>query len=105
MSEQRKSSSPIASLRRDLRKRGQAQMQQFMGKMMQNPELMKSAGQAMALLSQVNQVRAKGVKPLDEVLKDIDRSVEKLDKKLDQMAQRVVDLTAKIDAAKGPKTA
>ncbi len=105
MSEQKKSSSPIASLRRDLRKRGQAQMQQFMGKMMQNPELMKSAGQAMALLSQVNQVRAKGVKPLDEVLKDIDRSVEKLDKKLDQMAQRVSDLSAKIDAAKAAKPA
>ncbi len=103
MSESRKPSNPIASLRRDLRKRGQAQMQQFMGKMMQNPELMKSAGQAMALLSQVNQVRAKGVKPLNEILKEVDRSIDKLEKKLDQMAQRVNDLSAKVEAAAAAK--
>ncbi len=96
--ERRRSGNPIANLQKDLRKRGQAQMQQFMGKMMQNPDLMKSAGQAMALLSQVNQVRAKGVKPLNEVLKEVDKAVERLDKKVDQMTQRVTELSARLDA-------
>lgn len=96
--ERRRSGNPIANLQKDLRKRGQAQMQQFMGKMMQNPDLMKSAGQAMALLSQVNQVRAKGVKPLNELLKEVDKAVERLDKKVDQMTQRVNELSAKLDA-------
>lgn len=93
----RRPSSPIANLQRELRKRGQAQMQQMMGKMMQNPELMKSAGQAMALLSQVNQARAKGVKPLNEVFADIDRAIDRLDKKVDQMTARLNDLAAKAD--------
>ena len=82
----------ISGLRNDLRKRGEKQMKEMMNKMMTNPEFMKAAGSAMTLLSRVNQVRAKGVKPLDEVLADLDKQVERLQKKANSLGVRLDEI-------------
>ncbi len=87
--------------RSDLRKRGERQMQQLMQRMMSNPDFMKAAGSAMTLLSRINEVRSKGVKPLDEMLKEIDRQVERLQKKANSIASRVSEIEAKMSGGAG----
>ena len=88
----RRSRGALSGFRRDLRKRGEKQMKDMMNKMMTNPEFMKAAGSAMTLLSRVNQVRAKGVKPLDEVLAELDKQVERLQKKANSLGVRIGEM-------------
>lgn len=91
---ERRRGGALSGIRKDLRKRGEQQMKEMMNKMMTNPEFMKAAGSAMTLLSRVNQVRAKGVKPLDEVLKDLDKQVERLQKKANSLGVRIDEMEA-----------
>jgi len=95
MSEERRRGG-LGGLRKDLRKRGEKQMQQFMSKMMADPSFMKAAGSAMTLLSKINEARSKGVKPLDEVLHELDRQVERLQKKTSSMGTRLSEIETKI---------
>lgn len=83
-------------LRKNLRRRGEKQMKDMMNKMMTNPEFMKAAGSAMTLLSRVNQARSKGVKPLDEVLADLDKQVERLQKKANSLGVRLDEIESSL---------
>lgn len=95
MSDERRRSG-LGGLRKDLRKRGEKQMQQFMSKMMADPAFMKAAGSAMTLLSKINEARSKGVKPLTEVIHELDRQVERLQKKASSMGTRLSEIETKL---------
>lgn len=96
MSEKRSNRGPLSGLRRDLRKRSEKQVQQFMSKMMSDPDMMKAAGNAMTLMSRVNEARSKGFKPLDDLVKDVDRQIARLQKKAESMSARLDELEKKL---------
>ncbi len=82
----------IEEIKADLKKRGEAKITEMMSSLMGNQDFLKTAGQVMKLMSEVQAVKAKGPQPLNQVMVTLDKEIEKINKRIGKLDKKLEKL-------------